>query len=70
MSKRKIPDAISGQLRWFLQHSGQSTYRLNRETGVDNSLISRFLRGERGISLTTADKLAKHLGLHLVRDEA
>ena len=66
---RKIPDTLSGQLRWHLERCGQSNKRLQQETGVDNGQISRFLRGERGISLTTADKLAAHLGLRLKRIE-
>ena len=71
MSKtRKVPDTISGQLRWFLEHCGESAYRLDRETGVSNACLSRFLRGERGLTLASVDKLANHLGLRLVRDEA
>ena len=70
MSKsRKIPDTISGQLRWYLERSGQSTYRLERETGVSNAALSRFLRQNRGLTLETVDKLAKYLGLRLVRDQ-
>ena len=71
MSKtRKIPDTISGQLRWHLEHSGESTYRLELETGVSNAALSRFLRQNRGLTLETVDKLAKHLGLRLVREES
>ena len=70
MSKtRKVPDTISGQLRWFLEHYGQSTYRLDRETGVSNASLSRFLRGKRGLTLESLDKLAKHLGLRLIRHD-
>jgi antitoxin component HigA of HigAB toxin-antitoxin module len=69
MSKtRRIPSTISGQLRWYLEHCGQSTYRLERETGISNAALSRFLRQNRGLTLETVDKLAKHLGLRLVRD--
>ncbi len=71
MSKsRKVPDTISGQLRWFLEHCGESTYRLDRETGVSNACLSRFLRGERGLTLASMDKLAKHLGLTLTRPKS
>ncbi|MHC4064243.1 MAG: helix-turn-helix domain-containing protein [Planctomycetota bacterium] len=69
MSKtRRIPDTISGQLRWYLEHCGESNYRLERETGISNAALSRFLRQNRGLTLETVDKLAKHLGLRLVRD--
>jgi len=66
---RKIPDTISGQLRWFLEHSGQTFYGIAQETGIDAGLLSRFARSERTVTLATADKLARHLGLRLVRDE-
>jgi len=52
-----------------LERSGQSTYRLERETGVSNAALSRFLRQNRGLTLETVDKLAKYLGLRLVRDQ-
>ena len=65
--KRKVPSTLSGQLRWHLQRCGESPFALERVTGVDNAAIGRFIKGQRGLSLTTADKLAKHLGLRLVR---
>ena len=65
----KMPDTISGQLLWHIRNSGASTYRLQKETGVHNSVLSRFLRGERGLSLESIDALAKHLGLRLIREE-
>lgn len=64
-----MPGTISGQLRWFLQHSGETGYRLQRQIGLDSTAISRFLRGRRGLTLTSVDALAKHLKLRLVRDE-
>ena len=64
-----LRDTLSGQLRWYLEHCGQSTYRLERETGVSNAALSRFLRQNRGLTLETVDKLAKHLCLRLVRDQ-
>ena len=69
MSTRKIPDSISGQLRWHLERCGKSPFRLDQECGVDNALIGRFIKGQRTITLTTADRLAKHLRLRLVRAE-
>lgn len=69
MSKsRKMPDTITGQLRWHLDHCGVSTYRLERETGIHNSALSRFIRGERGLSLEAIDTLGTHLGLRLIHE--
>ncbi len=68
MSKsRKMPDTITGQLRWHLEHCGVSTYRLERETGIHNSALSRFIRGERGLSMANIDTLGTYLGLTLER---
>ena len=69
MSKsRKMPDTLTGQLRWYVQHCGKSCYRLERETGIHNTQLSRFLRAERGLSMAALDTLGEHLGLRLVRD--
>ena len=38
---------------------------LSRRSGVAKSILSRFLRSERSISLETADRLAESLGLEL-----
>ena len=69
MSKRKMPDTITGQLRWYVKHCGISTYQLERETGIDSGGLSRFIRGERGLHLDNIDVLGEHLGLRVVRDE-
>ncbi len=67
MAKRqKVPRTISEQLRRFIKDSGVSLYQLERETGVHNSMLSRFLRDERGLRLEAVDALAKFLKLRLV----
>jgi ribosome-binding protein aMBF1 (putative translation factor) len=43
----------------------QSLNSLAREADIDDGLLSRFWRGQRGLTLETADKLAKTLGLEL-----
>jgi transcriptional regulator with XRE-family HTH domain len=42
-------------------------YALQRLTGVQPSATSRFLRGQRTITLETLDALADVLGLNLVQ---
>ncbi len=67
MAKRqKAPKTISEQLRRFIKDSGLSTYQLERETGVHNSMLSRFLRDERGLRIEAVDALCQHLKLRLV----
>lgn len=63
-----MPKTLTGQLRWYLEHCDISTYRLERETGIHNSTLSRFLRGERGLSLDAIDTLGTHLGLRLIQE--
>ena len=70
MAKRqKAPKAISEQLSRFIKDSGLSLYQLERETGVHNSMLSRFLRGERGLRLEAVDALSKYLKLRLVQND-
>ena len=64
----KLPETLSEQLRWYLEESGISTYRIEKETGVHNSILSRFMRDERGLSMDILDKLGVYLGLRLVKD--
>jgi transcriptional regulator with XRE-family HTH domain len=65
MRKRSIVD----QLRKAIEKSGETQYSLSKATGVDQSVLSRFLHGERTISLETAARLCKHLGLELKQVE-
>ena len=62
----KSADTLSKQLRWYVKNCGISTYRLERETGIHNSALSRFLRGERGLSIASMDTMGKFLKLVLV----
>lgn len=62
----KSADTLSKQLRWYVKNCGISTYRLERETGIHNSALSRFLRGERGLSVASMDTMGKFLKLVLV----
>ena len=39
--------------------------RIADDTGINSSVISRFVRGHQGISLSTADKLAAYFGYEL-----
>ena len=62
----KSADTLSKQIRWYVKNCGISTYRLERETGIHNSALSRFLRGERGLSTESTDPMGKYLKLVLV----
>ena len=61
---------MSEVLRQAIEESGTPLLVLERETGVQRASIRRFLRQERSLHLDVADKLAKHLGLVLVKEKA
>ena len=52
-------------LRQAMLASGFTDYRISRMTGVHASIIGRFVKGERGISLSTAAKIAEAVGVEL-----
>ncbi len=63
--KRKRPPTISETLRKAINDSGQSFIGLERETGVLRQTLMPFARGESGINIVAADKLATYFGLVL-----
>lgn len=63
MSKLK---PFSDQLRAALDECGQSRYQVSRQTGISQPALSRFVNGERGLSLATIDALCEYLELELV----
>lgn len=52
--------------RAAIRESGKSLRKLADETGIQASQLSYFMRGERGLSIDTAERLASVLGLELV----
>jgi transcriptional regulator with XRE-family HTH domain len=58
--------AISEQLRRAIDESGMSRYRISRETGINQSVLSRFAHGETSLYLETVDTLCELLGARLV----
>ena len=72
MSKAKKPPKsamLTEQLRWYLKNCGVSNLQIEHETGIHNSVLSRFGREERGMSLDALDTLAKFLKLRLVQNK-
>lgn len=56
---------ISGQLREAIERSGESRYAIAQATGVNQAALSRFVRGQSGLTSDSIDKLAAYLGLEL-----
>ena len=44
---------------------GLTAYRVAKMSGISAVMVQRFLNGERGLTLVTADKLCKALHLEL-----
>ena len=57
--------SIVEQLRQAIADSGQTEYAIAKGSGVSQSVVNRFVHGERGISLETASRLCAYLGLDL-----
>lgn len=57
---------VAEQLRKAIRDSGQSANAIAKATGVDQTLISRFLRGK-DMGIERASLVAAYLGLELKR---
>jgi transcriptional regulator with XRE-family HTH domain len=56
---------LQEQLRQAIRASGRSLTQLGRAAGLDSGRLSRFMRGERDLSLSATAKLCNVLGLRL-----
>lgn len=54
--------SFSDQLRRLIESSGQTRYRIAKETGIDAATLCRFVNGQSGLSIDNLDTLAAHLG--------
>lgn len=55
---------FADQIRAAAKRYG-TPYALARDSGVNSAVVGRFLKGERNVTLTTAEKLCNALGLEL-----
>lgn len=63
MSKNR--PLLSDQLRQAIAASPMTRYRISKETGISQSLLSLFCARKRGLSLQSIDALAALLELDL-----
>jgi plasmid maintenance system antidote protein VapI len=59
------PESPEEFLRDTLRKSGQSVYAVAKATGIPQPVLHRFMAGEHGMTLRTAEKLMRHFGLEL-----
>jgi len=57
---------LSAQIRQAVRECGMSMLAVARAVETDKATMSRFLSGERGLRLSTIDKLGTLLGLRIV----
>ena len=62
---KKQSKQVSEQLREAMGGCGESLCQIAGGCGVDDGVLSRFMRGERGLTTKTLDRLCEYLGLEL-----
>lgn len=66
MAKRKTAErTISAELRQAIADSGSTHYAIGKAAKVSPACISRFVTGERSVTLAVVDRLCQALGLSL-----
>lgn len=70
MAKKKaaVAYSLASEIKRAITSKGLTSYAVGQLAGVNPTLISRFLNGERGLTLASADKIIAGLGLRLVED--
>lgn len=64
MTKEVLPPELVIALRQAIQRSGQSLNQLSTTCGIDRGRLSRFMRGERDLTLHAGGRLCEALGIH------
>jgi transcriptional regulator with XRE-family HTH domain len=57
---------LGDQLRGIIEGRGLTAYAVGKMSGVNTSMVQRFLDGERDLRLESAGRIAEALGLRLV----
>ena len=69
MAKRKGEATLVEQIKEAIRASGLSLNQISQACGVDRGRISRFLRGERDLTLAAASRIFQALGLRVARGQ-
>jgi hypothetical protein len=57
--------SFTDDLRQAVRDSDRTRYAIAKETGIDHAMLSRFVRGQAGMSLKAIDRLMECLGLEI-----
>ena len=63
MAKRRV--MLSDQVRQAVDDCGMTRYAIWKATGIDQATLSRFVTGERRLSMDSLDRLADLLDLNI-----
>jgi transcriptional regulator with XRE-family HTH domain len=61
----KKHDGFADQLRAAIENCGKTRYQIFKETGIPQETLSRFVNGERGLSMESIELLFENLGLKI-----
>ena len=64
-----MPNKFSDQLRHAILNGDKSRYRIAKETGIGQPALSRFVHGERGLTVENIDLICECLGLRLTTEQ-
>lgn len=62
MAKKRT---FSDQLRAAIESSDMTRYAISKATGIDQSILSRFVNTDAGLSMENVDKICECLGITL-----
>ena len=61
------PTSLTDQLRHFIEAGEMSRYELSKITGIDKSVLSKFVHGKCGLSMQSLDKIGETLSLQIIK---
>ncbi|MDP6151785.1 MAG: helix-turn-helix transcriptional regulator [Phycisphaeraceae bacterium] len=59
---------MSDQVRQAIKQCGQTRYAISKQTGITEGALSRFMAGERDMTLRTLERIAPLIGVRLMVD--
>jgi hypothetical protein len=66
MQEYKNTEEHRERLKEAIENSRVTRYRISQETGIEESALSRFMSGKRGLSMESIDQLLEYLNLEVV----
>jgi plasmid maintenance system antidote protein VapI len=64
-ANRKHKIDLAATIRRAIKQSGLTPYRVATDADVDRAIMTRFVNGQRGLTLDTASRICDMLGLEL-----